>query len=148
MLGNARARLAASGGHISTTAHRIDAPAPAPSAIKDTRRPEVTRSAGEAVAVTRARYRASTPAIGKGSTMAAELRRCIGLAPGFAGRDFTRELLEDLPPDVDPCGENGEFHTCVYAGPMFRAPLALAPGETVSHEPFVWMELTQVAGDA
>ena len=63
------------------------------------------------------------------------------LAPGFVGREFDRELLADLPPEIDPCGENGEFHTCVYAGPMFRTPLVLAPGETVTREPFVWRDL-------
>ncbi|TWT18818.1 ATP-binding protein [Luteimonas wenzhouensis] len=46
---------------------------------------------------------------------------------GFAGRDFDAALLDALPSGVDPCGENGEFHTCVHAGPMFDAPLALAP---------------------
>ena len=49
----------------------------------------------------------------------------------FAGRDFDAALLRDLPAAVDPCGENGEFHTCVHAGPMFAAPLRLARGETV-----------------
>jgi len=49
----------------------------------------------------------------------------------FAGRDFDAALLGDLPAGVDPCGENGEFHTCVYDGPMFVAPLALECGETV-----------------
>lgn len=49
----------------------------------------------------------------------------------FAGRDFDAALLHDLPPGVDPCGENGEFHTCVHAGPMFAAPLSLVRGETV-----------------
>ena len=63
------------------------------------------------------------------------------LDPRFAGREFDRELLQDLPPEIDPCGENGEFHTCVYAGPMFRTPLVLAPGETVTREPFVWRDL-------
>ena len=63
------------------------------------------------------------------------------LAPSFAGREFDRELLSDLPADIDPCGENGEFHTCVYAGPMLRAPLVLAPGETVTREPFAWRDL-------
>src|ERR1700752_3735499 len=41
------------------------------------------------------------------------------LAPSFAGRRYDAELLADLPPDVDPCGENGEFHTFVHAGPIF-----------------------------
>ena len=49
----------------------------------------------------------------------------------FAGRDFDEALLAELPPGVDPCGENGEFHTCVAAGPMFAAPLQLLRGETV-----------------
>ena len=58
----------------------------------------------------------------------------------FVGREFDRTLLDELPPDVDPCGENGEFHTCVYAGPMFREPLTLEPGEVVTREPFVWRD--------
>jgi uncharacterized protein (TIGR00290 family) len=49
----------------------------------------------------------------------------------FAGREFDETLLDDLPPQVDPCGENGEFHTCVYAGPMFSGPLHLREGDTV-----------------
>ena len=49
----------------------------------------------------------------------------------FAGREFDAALLRDLPPACDPCGENGEFHTCVRAGPMFSHPLALERGETV-----------------
>ncbi len=53
------------------------------------------------------------------------------LDAAFAGRDFDASLLAALPGDVDPCGENGEFHTCVRAGPMFERPLALARGETV-----------------
>lgn len=49
----------------------------------------------------------------------------------FAGRDFDESLLAGLPPGVDPCGENGEFHTCVAAGPMFAHPLHLQRGDTV-----------------
>lgn len=49
----------------------------------------------------------------------------------FAGRGFDAGLLDELPGPVDPCGENGEFHTCVSAGPMFSAPLTLQAGETV-----------------
>ena len=47
------------------------------------------------------------------------------LAESFAGREFDAALSRDLPPEADPCGEHGEFHTCVYDGPMFNAPLAL-----------------------
>ena len=64
------------------------------------------------------------------------------LDPRFAGRDFNRALLADLPRGIDPCGENGEFHTCVYAGPMFHQPIPLEPGHLVTHDPFVWSELT------
>lgn len=53
------------------------------------------------------------------------------LDAAFAGRDFDAGLLADLPPRIDPCGENGEFHTCVSAGPMFAAPLDLQRGDTV-----------------
>ena len=53
------------------------------------------------------------------------------LDAGFAGRAFDATLLRELPDTVDPCGENGEFHTCVYAGPMFDKPLAIERGDTV-----------------
>jgi len=49
----------------------------------------------------------------------------------FAGRAFDEALLRELPADVDPCGENGEFHTCAWDGPMFCAPLALRRGDDV-----------------
>jgi|SRR5690606_25716821 len=52
----------------------------------------------------------------------------------FAGTAFDRRLLAALPPGVDPCGENGEFHTCAHGGPMFRAPIALTRGDTVLRE--------------
>ncbi len=53
------------------------------------------------------------------------------LDPGFCGRAFDVGLLGSLPATVDPCGENGEFHTCVSAGPMFAQALPLQRGETV-----------------
>ncbi|WP_233198649.1 MULTISPECIES: ATP-binding protein [Luteimonas] len=56
------------------------------------------------------------------------------LDAGFAGRAFDAALLDALPADVDPCGERGEFHTCVSAGPMFAQPLDLVRGETVLRE--------------
>lgn len=52
----------------------------------------------------------------------------------FAGHAFDTALLEDLPEAVDPCGERGEFHTCVIDGPMFSAPLEITRGETVLRE--------------
>lgn len=63
------------------------------------------------------------------------------LTADFAGREFDENLLRDLPADADPCGERGEFHTCVYAGPMFRAPLELATGEIVMRDGFTFADL-------
>lgn len=63
------------------------------------------------------------------------------LAPDFAGRDFDRQLLADLPAGVDPCGENGEFHTCVYAGPMFSREIPVTTGETVDRDGFRFCDL-------
>lgn len=53
------------------------------------------------------------------------------LAATFSGREFDAALLAELPATVDPCGENGEFHTCIHAGPMFARPLRLVRGETL-----------------
>ena len=63
------------------------------------------------------------------------------LDPSFAGRRYDAELLAALPPDVDPCGENGEFHTFVYAGPVFSAPIGHAVGATVERDGFVFCDL-------
>ena len=63
------------------------------------------------------------------------------LSPGFAGRDFNSVFLEDLPATVDPCGENGEFHSFVYDGPMFRTPVAVQVGEIVERDGFVFADL-------
>jgi uncharacterized protein (TIGR00290 family) len=60
----------------------------------------------------------------------------------FAGRELTPDLLRELPPDVDPCGENGEFHTFVHDGPMFRHAIDVAVGEVVEREGFVFADLT------
>ena len=59
----------------------------------------------------------------------------------FAGREFSRELLRDLPGDVDPCGENGEFHSFAWDGPMFRQPVPVRGGEIVEREGFVFADL-------
>lgn len=59
----------------------------------------------------------------------------------FAGRRFDSELLVDLPAGVDPCGEKGEFHTFVQAGPMFRLPVGAVVGETVERDGFVFADL-------
>jgi uncharacterized protein (TIGR00290 family) len=58
----------------------------------------------------------------------------------FAARRFDRELLRDLPAGVDPCGENGEFHTVVSTGPMFLAPIPVSLGEVVERDGFVFAD--------
>ncbi len=59
----------------------------------------------------------------------------------LAGRPFDAALLAALPAGVNPCGENGEFHTFVSAGPMFRAPLEVVGGEGVEREGFVFADV-------
>lgn len=59
----------------------------------------------------------------------------------FAGRRFDAQLLADLPDGVDPCGENGEFHTCVASGPMFSKRLHITPGERVERDGFAYCDL-------
>lgn len=60
----------------------------------------------------------------------------------FAGREFDAALLADLPPSADPCGENGEFHSCVTGGPMFSRSIAVTPSEVVRRERFVYADLS------
>jgi uncharacterized protein (TIGR00290 family) len=59
----------------------------------------------------------------------------------FAGRDYDERLLADLPAGVDPCGENGEFHTFVTAGPILAAPVGCRRGEIVERDGFVFADL-------
>jgi uncharacterized protein (TIGR00290 family) len=59
----------------------------------------------------------------------------------FAGRKFDASLLADLPVGVDPCGENGEFHTCVVAGPMFSKRLAVTTGERIERDGYAYCDL-------
>ena len=64
------------------------------------------------------------------------------LPKGFAGRSFDGDLLATLPPDVDPCGENGEFHSFVTAGPMLSRRVPVTVGDTVEREGFAYADLT------
>jgi len=63
------------------------------------------------------------------------------LDPSFAGRVIDENFLRDLPPGVDPCGENGEFHTFVFDGPIFRTPVKFSFGETVCRDGFWFCDL-------
>jgi uncharacterized protein (TIGR00290 family) len=70
------------------------------------------------------------------------------LPASLAGRDFDATLLAELPPGVDPCGENGEFHSFAYAGPMFDRPIAIRGGEVVERDGFVFADLVADAKGA
>jgi len=59
----------------------------------------------------------------------------------FVGRNFDQALLDSLPPGVDPCGENGEFHTFVYDAPVFSSPIKVRMGEIVERDGFVFADV-------
>jgi len=63
------------------------------------------------------------------------------LPASFAGRRFDRMLLEALPADIDPCGENGEFHSFVSGGPMLSRKVAVKTGETIERDGFAYTDL-------
>lgn len=66
------------------------------------------------------------------------------LDPSFTGRSFDASLLADLPADVDPCGENGEFHTFVHGGPIFDRRIEIELGQAVEREGFWFQDLVPV----
>jgi len=66
------------------------------------------------------------------------------LAKSFAGRDYDQRLLQALPPGIDPCGENGEFHTFVYDAPVFAGPIVVETGEVVERDGFVFADVLPV----
>jgi len=82
-----------------------------------------------------------------GTMMAGGLRArltCIDprrLPAEFAGREWDPTLLSDLPPGTDPCGENGEFHSFAYAGPMFHTAIPVVSGERVERDGFIYADL-------
>ena len=63
------------------------------------------------------------------------------LDASFAGRELDDSFFHDLPPGADPCGENGEFHTFVFDGPIFRNPIPVRTGETMKRDSFVFCDL-------
>jgi len=66
------------------------------------------------------------------------------LHPSFAGRDFDLSFLKDLPPEIDQCGERGEFHTFVYDSPLFHSPLEVKTGEIIERDGFVFSDVIPV----
>ncbi len=63
------------------------------------------------------------------------------LAASHAGRQYDRKFLQDLPSSADPCGENGEFHTFVYAAPEFTLPIAVETGEVLQRDGFTFADV-------
>lgn len=63
------------------------------------------------------------------------------LSPSFVGRRYDPALLDELPPTVDPCGEKGEFHTCVLNGPGFREPVRARVGDIVERDGFAFADV-------
>jgi len=63
------------------------------------------------------------------------------LPASFTGREFNQQFLDDLPEGVDPCGENGEFHSFAYAGPMFKSAIHFSQGDVVERDGFVFADL-------
>lgn len=70
------------------------------------------------------------------------------LDPRFCGREFDAGLLNDLPVSCDPCGENGEFHTFVYDGPIFKQPIPCAKGEVVLRDHFWFCDVLPLSREA
>ena len=62
----------------------------------------------------------------------------------FAGRELDESFFRDLPPCVDPCGENGEFHTFVFDGPIFRNPIPVRTGEVIERDSFIFCDLLPI----
>jgi uncharacterized protein (TIGR00290 family) len=83
--------------------------------------------------------------------LASGLRACLTcvdprvLPAEFAGRELTPAVLDSLPSGIDPCGENGEFHTFVFDGPMFTRPLDIEMGEVVTRDGFVFADVLPVS---
>ena len=67
------------------------------------------------------------------------------LPASYAGRQFDLQLLDDLSPAIDPCGERGEFHTFVWDAPGFASPIDITIGETVERDGFVFCDIIPAA---
>ena len=115
--------------------------------LEDVRRYREERLAGTGLTPMFPLFGADTAALARemvASGLAARIT-CVNpavLDRRFAGRDFDAALLADLPPDIDPCGERGEFHTCSYDGPMFHDAVPIETGDTVDRDGFVFTDLT------
>jgi uncharacterized protein (TIGR00290 family) len=114
--------------------------------LEDVRRYRESRLAGTGLQPVFPLFGAETASLAR-TMVAAGLRArltCVdprALDRRFAGREFDRGLLDELPPTVDSCGERGEFHTFAYDGPMFARPIPVVAGEVVERDGFVFADL-------
>ena len=117
--------------------------------LEDVRRYREERLAGTGLTPLFPLWGIPTPALAR-DMIAGGLRTKLSVVDtrkldgSFAGREFDTALLDDLPAGIDPCGENGEFHSFVYAGPMFATPLSIELGDTVARDPFVFIDLCPI----
>ncbi len=114
--------------------------------LEDVRRYREDRLAGTGLTPLFPLFGADTSALAREMIAAGVRARITCLNPkvldrSFAGREFDAALLAELPPDVDPCAERGEFHTCAYDGPMFAHPVPIETGITVERDGFVFTDL-------
>ena len=115
--------------------------------LEDVRRYREERLAGTGLTPIFPLFGADTAALARemiGGGLRARIT-CVNpkvLDRSFAGREFDRAFLAELPPEIDPCGERGEFHTCSYDGPMFRRAVPITTGITVERDGFVFTDLT------
>jgi len=115
--------------------------------LEDVRRYREDRLAGSGLTPLFPLWDLPTPALAREMIAGGLRARLSTLDPRvmpreLIGAEFDEALLAALPSSVDPCGERGEFHTCVTAGPMFSRPLTLEAGEVVEREGFVYGDLT------
>ena len=114
--------------------------------LEDVRRYREDRLAGTGLTPLFPLWQRSTPALAREMIASGLRARLSCLDPRvmpreLIGAEFDERLLASLPSSVDPCGERGEFHTCVTAGPMFSSALRIEPGEVVEREGFIYGDL-------
>jgi len=114
--------------------------------LEDVRRYREERLAGTGLTPMFPLFGADTAALAREMIAGGLRARITCLNPNvldrsFAGREFDAALLNDLPPELDPCGERGEFHTCAYGGPMFSHAIPIETGVTVERDGFVFTDL-------
>lgn len=131
----------------AAVAEGIDAMAFGDLYLEDVRRYREERVAGTGITPIFPLWGRDTAALVRemlGSGLRARLT-CVDTAKlpaPFAGRELDASLLAELPAGTDPCAENGEFHTCAYAGPMFAKPISLVPGVMEERDGFVFADFT------